>query len=159
MRTKYLVHGAIIAAIYAGLTLILMPISYGVMQIRVAEALTVLPALTPAAVPGLFLGCFIANMLGPNGIIDMFVGSGATLLAAVASYKLRKRPLLVPLPPVLANGFIIGSMLYYIYAVPVPLWACIFWVALGEAIACYALGLPLLKYIGRRKTFFPWESL
>ncbi len=153
MKTKYLVQGAIIAAIYAGLTLLLMPISYGVMQIRVAEALTVLPAFTPAAIPGLFLGCFIANMLGPNGVIDMLLGSTATLLAAMATYKLRNSPLLVPLPPVLANGFIIGPMLYYAYGVPVPLWACILWVALGEAIACYIIGLPLLKYMNKLKKF------
>jgi uncharacterized membrane protein len=154
VKAKYLVHGAAIAAVYTALTLLLMPLSYGVMQIRISEALTVLPALTPAAIPGLFLGCFIANMLGPNGMIDMVLGSSATLLAAITSYKLRSRPLLVPLPPVLANGLIIGPMLYYVYAVPVPLWACILWVALGEAIACYGIGLPLLKYMSKRKSIF-----
>lgn len=154
MKAKYLVQGAAIAAVYTALTLLLMPLSYGVMQIRISEALTVLPALTPAAIPGLFLGCFIANMLGPNGMIDMVLGSSATLLAAITSYKLRSRPLLVPLPPVLANGLIIGPMLYYVYAVPVPLWACILWVALGEAIACYGIGLPLLKYMSKRKSIF-----
>ncbi len=154
MKTKYLVHGAVIAAVYTALTLLLMPLSYGVMQVRVSEALTVLPALTPAAIPGLFIGCFVANMLGPNGMIDIILGSSATLLAAFASYKLRNRPLLVPLPPVLANGLIIGPMLYYVYAVPVPLWACILWVALGEAIACYGIGLPLLKYMSKRKSIF-----
>ncbi|MGI6733718.1 MAG: QueT transporter family protein [Anaerovoracaceae bacterium] len=154
MKSRYLVHGAVIAAVYTALTLLLMPLSYGVMQVRVSEALTVLPALTPAAIPGLFVGCFVSNMLGPNGMIDMILGSGATLLAAIASYKLRKRALLVPLPPVLANGFIIGPMLYYVYAVPVPLWACILWVALGEAIACYAIGLPLLKYMSKRRSIF-----
>lgn len=154
MKAKYLVHGAVIAAVYTALTLLLMPLSYGVMQVRVSEALTVLPALTPAAIPGLFIGCFVANMLGPNGMIDMILGSGATLLAALASYQLRNRPLLVPLPPVLANGLIIGPMLYYVYAVPVPLWACILWVALGEAIACYGIGLPLLKYMSKRKSIF-----
>jgi len=154
VKTKYLVHGAVIAAVYTALTLLLMPLSYGVMQIRVSEALTVLPALSPAAIPGLFIGCFVANMLGPNGMIDIILGSSATLLAALASYKLRNRPLLVPLPPVLANGLIIGPMLYYVYAVPVPLWACILWVALGEAIACYGIGLPLLRYMSKRKSIF-----
>ncbi len=154
MKSRFLVEGAVIAAVYIALTLILMPLSYGVMQIRVSEALTVLPALTPAAIPGLFVGCLIANMLGPNGMIDVVLGSAATLLAAVASYKLREKPLLVPLPPVLANGFVIGPMLYYVYAVPVPLWACILWVALGEAIACYVIGLPLLKYMSKRKSIF-----
>ena len=96
MKSRYLVHGAVIAAVYTALTLLLMPLSYGVMQVRVSEALTVLPALTPAAIPGLFVGCFVSNMLGPNGMIDMILGSGATLLAAIASYKLRKEPYWFP---------------------------------------------------------------
>lgn len=154
MKSKSLVHGAVIGAVYTAITLLLMPISYGVMQIRIAEALTILPALTPAAIPGLFIGCFISNMVGPNGMIDMVLGSGATLIAAIASYKLRDKTYLVPLPPILCNGFIIGPMLYYVYAVPVPLWACILWVSLGEAVACYGIGLPLLKYLSRRKWIF-----
>ncbi len=154
MNSKKLVQSAAIAAVYAALTLILMPFSYGVMQVRIAEALTVLPALTPAAVPGLFVGCLIANMLGPNGVIDMVLGSAATLIAGIASYKFRKRLFLVPLPPILANGLIIGSMLYYVYKVPFTLWACILWVALGEAIACYGIGLPLLRYLNGRKWIF-----
>jgi len=154
VRSKYLVQGAVIAAVYTAVTLLLMPLSYGVMQIRVSEALTVLPALTPAAIPGLFVGCLVSNMLGPYGVIDMVLGSTATLLAAIGSYKLRKSAFLVPLPPVLANGLIIGPMLYYVYAVPVPFWACIFWVALGEAIACYVIGFPLLKYLSKRSSIF-----
>lgn len=151
MKIKYLVHGAVIAALYAALTIMLMPISYGVMQIRISEALTVLPALTPAAIPGLFLGCLISNMLGPNGMVDILLGSLATFLAAIATYKLRKRPLLVPLPPIITNGLIIGSMLHYVYGIPLPLWTCILWVSIGEGIACYGLGYPLFKYLSRRK--------
>lgn len=144
-----MVQGAVIAAIYAVLTLLLMPISYGVMQVRVAEALCVLPIFTPAAVPGLFVGCFIANVLGPNGIIDTVLGSLATLLAAYLTYKLRGQVLLALLPPVLINGLVIGSMLFYIYSVPLPLWSCILWVALGQGLACYGMGLPLYKYLGK----------
>lgn len=152
--TKFLVQAAVIAALYAALTIFLMPFSYGVMQIRISEALTVLPALTPAAIPGLLIGCFVANMVGPYGVVDMVFGSAATLVAAVASYRLRKHPRLVPLPPILLNGILIGGMLYYVYAVPFPLYACIFWVALGEAAACYLLGYPLLKYMEKRKSIF-----
>ncbi|HZK01835.1 MAG TPA: QueT transporter family protein [Anaerovoracaceae bacterium] len=151
MKTRHLSHGAIIAALYTALTIITMPISYGVMQIRIAEALTVLPALTPAAIPGLFVGCFISNMLGPNGIIDIVFGSIATLIAGVATYRLRKKIFLAPLPPVLANGIIIGSMLHYVYKVPVSLLACILWVGLGELIACYGIGYPLLRYLNKRR--------
>lgn len=146
-NTKFLLQAAIIAAVYATLTIILMPFSYGVMQIRVSEALTILPYFTPAAIPGLFVGCLVANMMSPIGMIDMVLGSGATLIAAVCSYYLRNRPLLVPLPPVIANGAIIGSMLYYAYAVPMPLIACMLWVAAGELIACYVIGYPLLRIL------------
>ncbi|NLY70165.1 MAG: QueT transporter family protein [Clostridiales bacterium] len=151
-NSKYLVKAAVIAAVYIAMTLLLMPISYGFMQIRVSEALTVLPAITHAAIPGLFIGCLVANILGPYGLVDMVLGSLATLIAAFATYKLRKRPLLVPLPPVIANGLIIGPMLYYVYGVPVSLLACILWVAAGEAIACYCIGLPLYKYLNQRKS-------
>ena len=69
-NATFLVQAAVIAAVYTALTLLLMPLSYGVMQIRVSEALTILPALTPAAIPGLFIGCLISNMIGPYGILD-----------------------------------------------------------------------------------------
>lgn len=150
MKSKYLVHGGVIASLYISLTLFTMPISYGVMQVRIAEALTVLPAFTPAAIPGLFVGCLISNILGPNGVVDIVFGSLATLLAAIATYKVGHSDFLVPLPPVLLNGIIIGSMLYYVYGVPLPLWSCILWVGLGEACACYGLGLPLVKYLNKR---------
>lgn len=153
-NTKLLIQAAIIAAVYITLTVALMPLSYGVMQIRVSEALTILPFFTPAAIPGLFVGCIVSNMLGPYGILDMICGSGATLLAAVGSYLLRNKPLLVPLPPVLANGIIIGSLLYYAYGVGLPLIACILWVAAGEFIACYAIGYPLLRYLKKYKKIF-----
>jgi uncharacterized membrane protein len=154
MRTQRLIQGAVIASVYTVLTLLLAPISYGVMQVRVAEALTVLPYFTPAAIPGLFVGCLVANMLGPYGLMDMVFGSLATLCSALLSYRLRKRPGLVPLPPVLMNGMVIGSLLHYGYGVPLSLWACMGWVALGQAIACYGLGYPLLKILkGYSKIF------
>lgn len=153
MNTKKLLQAAIIAAIYAALTLVLAPISYGPMQVRVSEALTVLPALTGAGIPGLFVGCLVANMLGPYGIFDIVFGSLTTLIAAFASYKLKDKPLLVPLPPVIANGIIIGGMLHFAYGVP-GLWACMGWVALGELVACYVLGYPLLKLLGKYDRIF-----
>lgn len=151
---KFLVHASVIAAVYAALTILLMPFSYGPLQVRVSEALTILPCFTPAAIPGLFVGCFISNMVGPNGLLDMVLGSSATLLAAVCSYLLRNRPFLVPLPPVLLNGVIIGAMLFYAYKVPMPLYACILWVAAGELIACYLLGYPLIRLLKKYKKIF-----
>lgn len=153
-NTKFLIQAAVIAAVYATLTIMLMPISYGVMQIRVSEALTVLPYFTPAAIPGLFIGCIVSNMVGPYGLMDMVLGSSASLIAAVCSYYLRSKPLLVPLPPVIANGIIIGSMLYFAYGVPLPLLACILWVAVGELIACYVIGYPLLRILKKYKKIF-----
>jgi len=154
MKTKHVIQAAVIAAVYAALTIALAPLSYGVMQVRVSEALTVLPFFTPAAIPGLFVGCLISNILGPYGLVDMFFGSAATLLGAIGSYMLRNKPLLVPLPPVILNGIMIGPMLYYVYSVPVPLIGCILWVMLGELIACYGLGYPLMKYLKKYRDIF-----
>ena len=149
-----MLQAAVIAAVYATLTLILMPLSYGVMQIRVSEALTILPFFTPAAIPGLFIGCLVSNMVGPYGILDMVIGSSATLIAAFFSYLLRNKPLLAPMPPVIANGVLIGGMLYYAYSVPFSLTACMLWVGLGELIACYGIGYPLLRYLIKYKKIF-----
>ena len=152
--TKFLIQAAIIAAVYAVLTIVLMPLSYGVMQVRVSEALTILPYFTPAAIPGLFIGCLISNIIGPYGLVDIVLGSSASLLAAIGSYALRRHPMLVPLPPVVANALIIGWMLNVVYAVPLPLIACILWVGLGELIACYGIGYPLLRYLKKYKSIF-----
>jgi uncharacterized membrane protein len=153
-QTKFWIQAALIAAIYATLTILLGSISYGPVQFRIAEALTILPALTPAGIPGLFVGCLVANILGPYGLIDMVLGGGATLIAAILSYQLRKKPLLVPLPPVLVNAVVIGMMLYYVYAVPMSLLACMATVGLGQLVTCYGIGYPLLKILGRYENIF-----
>lgn len=154
MRTRFLIQAAIIAAVYAVLTIALMPFSYGVMQVRVSEALTILPFFTPAAIPGLFVGCLISNIIGPYGLVDIVLGSLASLIAAVGSYALRRYPILVPLPPVIANAIIVGWMLKVVYAVPLPLTACILWVGLGQVIACYGIGYPLLRGLRKYKAIF-----
>ena len=106
------VRGAAVAAIYAALTLALAPISYGAVQVRVSEALTVLPFFMPrSAVPGLFLGCFLANFLGGAGIWDVVFGSAATLIAAMLTARCRSR-MLSPLAPVLVNAVVVGCLLY-----------------------------------------------
>ena len=144
--TLYLVRTAMLAAIYAALTMVLQPISYGPIQFRVAEAMTVLPWLFPEAVPGLFLGCAIANLYGGNGVLDVVFGSLATLLAALLSRRM-KNPWLVPLPPVVLNGLVIGAVLSYMY--DLPYWLIAAQVALGQLGACYALGMPLLQFVQR----------
>lgn len=145
---RFLTESAVIAAIYALLTIIFAPISYGLLQVRIAEALTVLPAFTPAAIPGLFVGCIIANIIGGNGPLDIIFGSLATLIAAFLSYKMPKR-YLVPLPPVVVNALIVGYILSYILKVSLPV--AIGWVALGQVIACYGLGYLLMLQLDKFK--------
>ena len=154
MSTRRLIEGATIAAIYAVLTVAVAPFSYGIMQFRMSEALTILPMFTPAAIPGLFVGCIVSNVISPYGIVDMVFGSLATLIAAYCSYKLRKKRWLVPLPPVIANGLIIGGMLYFVYGLRASLIACIAWVALGEAVVCYGVGYPLSRILSKYKGIF-----
>ncbi|MDR1292085.1 MAG: QueT transporter family protein [Clostridiales Family XIII bacterium] len=153
---RFWLQAAAIAGIYAALTMALAPFSYGPVQVRVSESLTVLPYFTPAAVPGIFIGCLISNAIMSPYPLDFIIGSGATLAAALLSYALRKIPWLVPLPPVIVNGAAIGAMLYYLYGVPPSLWADMGFVAIGEAIACYAIGLPLLKYLERHRRIFEY---
>jgi uncharacterized membrane protein len=150
---RFITQAAIIAALYAALTIVLAPISFGPVQFRVSEALTVLPAFTSAAIPGLTIGCLIANtysimIIGPTAILDLIFGTIATLLAALLSYKMPKR-YLVPLPPIVVNGIIIGLVLHYV--LKVPLVATMASVAFGEAIVCYALGYPLMLMLDKQK--------
>ena len=149
--TKTSTLSAIIAALYAALTVLLAPISYGPVQVRVAEAMTVLPYLFPQAIPGLYIGCMVANIWGGFGPIDIFGGSAITLFAALLTYALRnlKRPWLAPLPPVVLNALGVGYYLHFLTQTPLLL--SIGWVALGQAIACYGIGLPLLYALIRRK--------
>ena len=139
MTTRYLVTAAVIAALYAVLTLAFAPLSYGEIQVRISEALTVLPLFTPAAVPGLFIGCLAANVYTMNPF-DIIFGSLATLIAAYLTWKSRRMPWLAMLWPVVCNGVIIGPVLRFAYAVPLPLWLCMLSVAAGELVAVYVLG-------------------
>ncbi|WP_110942949.1 QueT transporter family protein [Inediibacterium massiliense] len=147
-RTNYIVQAAFIAAIYAAMTIMFAPISYGQIQVRISESLTVLPMFTPAAIPGLFVGCILANIYGGGGLVDIVFGSLATLAAAYLSYKLPKK-WLVPMPPVIVNGIVIGFILNYLYGV--PLFITMGWVTLGQLIACYGLGYPLILTLDRYK--------
>lgn len=146
-KSGYIAFSAVIAAVYAGLTIALAPISYNFIQFRVSEALTVLPFLFPQAVPGLFIGCLVANIYGGLGIYDIVFGSLATLLAAWLTSKMPSR-FLAPLPPVLVNAVVIGFMWSYFSGMPFYLTGG--YVALGQLGACYILGLPLLLFLGKR---------
>ena len=111
-KVLFMTRAAMIAAIYVVLCVVFQPISYGAIQTRIAEALTILPFFTPAAIPGLFIGCLIANLLGGGILVDVICGSAATLIGAVGTYMLRnKSRYLAPLPPIAANVLIVPWVL------------------------------------------------
>ena len=138
--TLELTQGAIIAALYVALSLIFQPISYGEIQLRVAEALTILPLFSSAAVPGLFIGCVLANLLGGGVIMDVVLGSLATLLGAIGGRLLRSNRWLVPLPAILANTLIIPFVLKYGYGLDLPIPLEMVYIFIGEVGGCFILG-------------------
>ena len=140
-------RGALIAALYAALTILLAPISYGPVQCRVSEALTLLPFYLPEAVPGLFIGCVFANFIGGYGLPDMVFGSLATLIAAFLTLK-SGNIFVAALWPVLSNMIIIGTMLHYLIDAPL-VFTCVY-VAIGELLSCYVIGVPLMKLLERK---------
>ena len=150
MRDKIslVTRGAVVAALYAALTLIFQPISYGPYQVRVSEALTLTPALWPEAIPGLFVGCFIANVLGGYGPWDIFLGSAATLFAAFLTRK-AKNDFLAAASPVVVNALVVGLYMSRVTGMPTLMW--ILNVGLGETIACFVLGIPLLRFLRRAR--------
>jgi uncharacterized membrane protein len=137
-------YGGMIAALYVAVTILFAPISYGEIQLRVSEALTLLPFYMPAAVPALFVGCLIANFLGGLGLWDVVFGSGATLLAAWLSSKMPNL-WLAAIPPVIVNMFVIGALIHFIIGVPFLISAL--YVGSGQAVACFALGIPLMRVL------------
>ena len=149
MNTQSLTRGAIIAALYAALTLLLAPISYGEVQIRIAEALTLLPVLMPEAVPALVIGCLIANILGGCTVLDIVFGSLATLLAALCTRALRRNLLAASAMPVIFNGLIVGAVVHVAYAPAIPLPLCMLFVAAGEIVSAMLLGRIVLRALIR----------
>ncbi len=145
---RRIVRIALIAALYAVLTAAppFSSISYGPVQVRVSEALTVLPFLTRDAIAGLWIGCILANLGSPFLLYDVTLGAGATLLAAFLTSKMPSE-LAAPLPPVVLNSIVVSAYVSRLSAMPyVPVALNI---AAGEAIACFALGYPLLRYVAR----------
>lgn len=143
-KVTFLAYGAAIAALYVVLTLPFASFAYGPIQFRFAEALTILPFFTPAAVPGVTIGCFLANLLGGAALPDVIFGSLATLVGAVLSYGLRRKKWLVCLPPILSNTLIIPWVLRFAYGVPDAIPYLMLTVGLSECIAVGLLGNLLL---------------
>ena len=139
---KDITIAAVIAALYAALTVVFAPISYGAVQFRIAEALTLLPVLLPQAIPGLAVGCLVSNLIGGYGIWDVVFGTLATLIAALLTYGLRKNIWLAAVPPVLVNAVAIGLLLHFVLKLPlIPTMAT---VGLGQLVVVFALGVPLI---------------
>lgn len=151
-NSKRIITIAVVGALYAVLTLTLAPISYGPLQFRVSEILVLLAFFDPFYIGGLTLGCFIANMLGPNGLPDMIFGTLATFISVCsisATAKLLKQNkmglFVASLWPTLFNGLIIGAMLHYLFALPLAL--TILQVAIGEFGVVSIVGVPTFLFI------------
>ena len=143
-NVAFLAQGAMIAAIYVALTYVFAPFSFGEIQVRISEALTILPVFTPAAIPGLFIGCLIGNTVGGALLPDIIFGSLATLVGAFLTRKLRgAHPFLAPIPPIVANALVVPFVLRYAYMVDLPIPFMMLTVGAGEILSCGLLGLIL----------------
>ena len=151
-RTKNITHAALIAALYVVLTYVanMFGMANGVIQLRFSEALCILPYYTAAAVPGLFVGCLLSNFLTGCTLVDVIVGSFATLLGAVITRKLRRNKWLAPLGPVLCNTFMIPFVLLYAYGIR-PLWFSFLTVFAGEVLSSGVMGMILLFALQKNK--------
>lgn len=153
-KVKLVCHAAIIAAIYVVLTYFTQSFASGAVQVRVAEALCVLPYFTPAAVPGVFIGCLLANIFTGCALWDVLFGSLATLIGAIVARMLRKHKWLVPLPSVLANMAIIPLVLMWVYDAEEAYPFLLLTIGIGEVISIYCLGMLLLFALDKRKNIF-----
>lgn len=155
-RILFLTQAAMIAALYVVFTLIASALGLSSMQVqlRFSEALTILPYFTKAAIPGVFIGCLLSNVLAGGALLDIIFGSLATLAAAVGTYLLRRHKWLAPLPPIIANTLVVPFVLKAAYGIG-PVWLSFLTVGAGELLSAGVLGMLLLlvleKY--RRQVF------
>ena len=149
----YICQAAMIAALYVVLTFIAnaFGLASGSIQIRISEALTILPYFTPAAVPGLTIGCLLSNYLTNCAILDIVFGSAATLLGASLTYALRRSKWLTPLPPILSNTLIVPWVLRFAYGLEDAIPYLMLTVGIGEVISCGVLGMILYAALYRYK--------
>lgn len=150
-RVQFITQAAMIAAIYVVLTVFVSAfnLANGAIQVRISEALTVLPAFTPAAIPGLFLGCMISNIATGCLPPDVILGSLATLLGALGTYHLRHFKWAVPIPPIIANALIIPFVLSYVYHIPGGVPYFMLTISIGEILSCGVLGMFLYRVLSR----------
>lgn len=139
------------AALYFIITFFLAPISFGPVQFRVAEALTVLPILFVETIPGLFVGVLLSNIVGGLGIYDIVGGSFVTLIAAITTYYLRKN-IGAYLSPILFNAFLISLYLHILFEI--PYWLTVLSIGISQSLVIFGLGYPLIKYLKKRQNYF-----
>ena len=162
-KLNFIVTASLIAAVYASLTFLgsIFGLSYGPIQLRISEVLTILPLFTPAAIPGLTIGCFIAN-IGSFNLLDMIFGTLATLIAAILTYllkniKFKNLPILAILPPVLINAIIIGfEIAWFFLPDGLSFWGFLIsgiQVGTGQFIVCYVFGIPFYLLIKKYNIF------
>ena len=155
MKNRKKVQGialaAIIAAAYVVLTFIASAfgLASGAIQVRLSEALTILPIFTPYAIPGVFSGCLLANILTGCALWDVIIGSLATLIGAVGTYILRKHKIIATIPPILSNTILVPLVLINVYALEGTYWYFAFTVFIGEFISCGILGTFLQKSLSK----------
>ena len=154
-KIRNIAVGAVIAALYVVLTYLsnLLGIASGVIQVRLSEILTVMPIFTPAAIPGLFVGCLFANILTGCALWDVVFGSLATLLGAIGTYFLRKHNVLALVPPILSNAVIVPFVLLFAYSLEGSYWYFFTTVGIGEIISCGFFGTILLKSLKKHNSF------
>lgn len=148
-KVKLLVKAALIAAIYVILIYLFQPVSFwaGFFQFRVAEALTVLPILFPEAIPGLYIGVLLANIIGGLGLWDIFGGSLVTLVAAYVTYRYRSSWIAYA-SPIVFNAFLISLYLHAIFGL--PYWFMVLSIGISQAVVVLALGIPLIRFLKKR---------
>lgn len=147
--TRNICISALIAALYTALTMAFQAISFGAIQFRISEALTLLPILFPQAVPGLTIGCLLSNLLGGANVYDIVFGTLATMMAAILTWRVRGNVWVRAFPPVLCNAVVIGLVLTYAYGID-TLWLNMLTVGFGQAVVCYVLGVPMIKILEKQ---------
>ncbi len=155
---RMITQAVAIAAIYVVLTYVanLFGMANGIIQVRISEALTVLPYFSPAAIPGLFIGCLLGNLVTGTPMMDVIVGSLTTLVAAFGSYAVRKYKYLTPIPPIIANMIAIPLLFKYVYRFENSIMYFVISIGIGEIISCGVLGIALLFVLEKKENqLFP----
>lgn len=157
-KTLFITQSAIIAALYVLLTFIsnIAGFSSGPIQLRIGEALTILPVFTPAAIPGLFVGCLLANILTGCALWDIIFGSLITFIAAICTYALKQYKIMKYLPPVLANTLCLPFILSLVYHFEGSIWYFMLTIFIGETLSCGLLGALLFKLIQKNIRHIPF---